>query len=273
MLLSTAEMKPEMMDVKGQIVGGLKRTFVFTDEQWGMCAYYVFGMLWLTELFNSVSQFVVSYAVVLWYYHPKPKGFGPSVPLIRGFLVGTIFHLGTFAFGSFLIATLRATRMILLWLARQAKAEGNSVAACIAACCACCVTLIQKYVEFISKNAYIDVAISSTSFLTAAQNAHGFLTSATGKVLILTGACYIVTAGVVLGTFLMTGGLTWLLVTSNERWTDSNSHIMLKTHTLSQYCQVALVAVWQGASWLSSITARTRSFMFSCGTNRMGITP
>eukprot|EP00930_Biecheleria_cincta_P045470 TRINITY_DN31333_c0_g1_i1.p1 TRINITY_DN31333_c0_g1~~TRINITY_DN31333_c0_g1_i1.p1 ORF type:complete len:700 (-),score=71.44 TRINITY_DN31333_c0_g1_i1:291-2390(-) len=223
MLLSTAEMKPEMMDVKGQIVGGLRRTFTFTAEQWGMTAYYVFGMLWLTELFNSLSQFVVAYAVILWYYHPKPKGFGPSMPLIRGFTVGMIFHLGTFAFGSFLISTLRGTRIILLWISRAAKAENNSVAACIAGCCACCVTLIQRYVEFITKNAYIDVAISSTSFFTAAQNAHGFITSDSGKVALLYGACYIVTAGVVLGNFLMTGGLTWLLVTSNERWTDSNS--------------------------------------------------
>eukprot|EP00930_Biecheleria_cincta_P037568 TRINITY_DN25809_c0_g1_i3.p1 TRINITY_DN25809_c0_g1~~TRINITY_DN25809_c0_g1_i3.p1 ORF type:complete len:672 (-),score=87.52 TRINITY_DN25809_c0_g1_i3:185-2200(-) len=223
MLLSTAEMQPEMMDVQGQIVGGLRRTFVFTEEQWGMTIYYVFGMLWLTELLNSLSQFVVSYAVVLWYYYPKPKGSGPSVPLIRGFLVGMIFHLGTLAFGSFLIALLRGFRIVLLWISRAAKEQGNRVAACIASCCACCITLIQRYVEFLTKNAYIDVAISSTPFYTAAQNAHGFLLSDTGKVGLLTGACYIVSTGVVLGTFLMTGGLTWLLVTSNERWTDPNS--------------------------------------------------
>lgn len=222
MLLSTAEMKPEMMDVKGQIVGGLRRTFVFTDEQWGMTFYYAFGMLWITELFNSISQFVVAYAVVLWYYHPKPKGFGPSMPLIRGLMVGMIFHLGTFAFGSFLIATLRGFRIILLWISRAAKEQRNPVASCIAGCCACCITIIQRYVEFLTKNAYIDVAISSTSFYTAAQNAHGFLTSDTGKVALLTGACYIVSCGVVLGTSLMTGGMTWLLVTSNERWTDPN---------------------------------------------------
>lgn len=223
MLLSTAEMRPEMMDVKGQIVGGLRRTFVFTEEQWGMTIYYVFGMLWLTEFFNSLSQFVVSYAVILWYYHPKPKGSGPSLPLIRGFMVGMIFHLGTLAFGSFLIASLRGFRIVLLWISRAAKGQQNQVAGCIATCCACCITVIQRYVEFLTKNAYIDVAISSTPFYTAAQNAHGFLASDTGKAGLLHGACFIVSTGVVTGTFLMTGGLTWLLVSSNERWTDPNS--------------------------------------------------
>jgi len=212
-----------MMEVKGHIVGGLTRTFEFNDEQKSMVAYYAFGMLWLVEMANSMSQFVVSYAVILWYYHPKPKGYGPSVPLIRGAIVGCFFHLGTIAFGAFLIATLRLIRIILMWLSRQAKADGNSVGKALAACCTCCITLVQRYVEFLTKNAYIDVALSSTPFLTAAQNSFGFLTSDTGKVAILNGACFVVSTGVVVGVFVMTGALTWLLVTTNSRWTDPTS--------------------------------------------------
>eukprot|EP00441_Pelagodinium_beii_P046861 CAMPEP_0197622848 /NCGR_PEP_ID=MMETSP1338-20131121/2970_1 /TAXON_ID=43686 ORGANISM="Pelagodinium beii, Strain RCC1491" /NCGR_SAMPLE_ID=MMETSP1338 /ASSEMBLY_ACC=CAM_ASM_000754 /LENGTH=697 /DNA_ID=CAMNT_0043192611 /DNA_START=57 /DNA_END=2150 /DNA_ORIENTATION=- len=223
LLLSTAEMVPEMMDVKGHVVGGLSRTFTFTDEQKGMVAYYAFGMLWLVEISNSMSQFVVSYAVILWYYHAKPKGLGPSVPLIRGVIVGCVFHLGTIACGAFLISTLRVIRIVLMWLSRQAKADGNRVGAIIAGCCTCCITLVQRYVEFLTKNAYIDVALSSTPFLTAAQNSFGFLTADTSKVAILNGACFIVSTGVVTGVFVLTGALTWLLVTTNSRWTDPTS--------------------------------------------------
>eukprot|EP00440_Ansanella_granifera_P002061 gb/GFBE01002227.1/.p1 GENE.gb/GFBE01002227.1/~~gb/GFBE01002227.1/.p1 ORF type:complete len:527 (+),score=107.63 gb/GFBE01002227.1/:1-1581(+) len=223
MLLSTADMEPQMTEVHGEIVGGLTRKFIFSHEQRLMVVFYAFGMLWLVELLNSLSQFIISYAVILWYYHPKPKGFGPSVPLIRGLIVGIFFHLGTVAFGAFLICTLRVVRIVFTWIARQAKAEGNQCCAVMAGCCACCVSCVQRYMEFITKNAYIDVALSSTSFLTAAQNAYGFIAADTSKVAILTGACFIVSVGVVAGVFTLTAGLTWLMVTTHERWTDSNS--------------------------------------------------
>eukprot|EP00931_Biecheleriopsis_adriatica_P086224 TRINITY_DN60935_c0_g1_i1.p1 TRINITY_DN60935_c0_g1~~TRINITY_DN60935_c0_g1_i1.p1 ORF type:complete len:712 (+),score=136.69 TRINITY_DN60935_c0_g1_i1:57-2138(+) len=224
LLLSTATMEPDMMSVKGEIVGGLTRKFTFSNEQRLMVLFYCFGIAWLIELANSVSQFVVSYAVILWYYSPKPKGFGgPTVPLLRGLIVGIFFHLGTFAIGSFLITTLRVIRIVFTWLARQAKENGNQCAALIAGCCACCINCVQRYIEFITKNAYIDVALSSTSFLTAAQNAHGFIVSDTGKVALLSGSLFIVSVGVVAGTGTLTAALTWLLVTTNDRWTNPDS--------------------------------------------------
>lgn len=226
-LVSCAKPVADTITVKGVQIGGLTRSFELTDDQKYMVAYYVFGAMWIMELSNAMATWIVSYTVILWYYTPKPKGLGPSLPLVRSFLIGTAFHLGSLAFGSFLITVCRALRIILGYIARQAKAGGNRVAELIATACMCLITCFQKYLEFINKNAYIDICISSSSFCTAAMHAMGFMASEGGKILILMGAMAIVTVTGVLAITLSTGALTLLLVTSNERWTaeDSSQHV------------------------------------------------
>eukprot|EP00418_Pyrodinium_bahamense_P042562 CAMPEP_0179199888 /NCGR_PEP_ID=MMETSP0796-20121207/99456_1 /TAXON_ID=73915 /ORGANISM="Pyrodinium bahamense, Strain pbaha01" /LENGTH=106 /DNA_ID=CAMNT_0020904401 /DNA_START=104 /DNA_END=424 /DNA_ORIENTATION=+ len=105
------EMKSDYIKVNAMVVGGLTRSPEFSNESKCLVAYYLFGMFWLLELGNTVSQFVISYAVLLWYYTPKPKGSGPHVALVRGLVVGVAFHLGTLALGALLTpgATLSAS--------------------------------------------------------------------------------------------------------------------------------------------------------------------
>jgi len=222
-LLSTADMQPDYINVKDEVVGGLTRSFVFSDEGKAMVVYYFFGSLWLMELSHAMSQFIISYSVVLWYYTPKPKGLGPHIPLVRGFIVGVVFHLGTLAMGAFLISVCRGIRLVMGYVSTQAKTGSNHICEMIAQCLMCCITCFQRHVQCISKNAYIDVCISSTSFITASNNSFGFIASEGGKVMLLTGACVIVSFTGVLGISGVTGGLAYILVTSSEAWTSESS--------------------------------------------------
>jgi hypothetical protein len=58
------------IDANGVPVEGLQR--VFRRSYWDtIClAYYLFGCWWIAEFFISFGQFVVSYAVCLWYFQP-----------------------------------------------------------------------------------------------------------------------------------------------------------------------------------------------------------
>ncbi|CAJ1443981.1 unnamed protein product, partial [Effrenium voratum] len=143
-------------------------------------------------------------AVILWYYTPKPKDYGPSFPLMRGFIIGSFFHLGSIAFGSLAIAVVRPFRIAFMFLSRQAKDGGNPICGLLATCFSSCIGCAQRYMEFVTKNAYIDVVISSTPFLTAAQNAHGFISADTGKVAQLSGAFWVINLAVVSGVFTIT---------------------------------------------------------------------
>jgi len=222
-LLSTAHMQPDYIKLKGEEVGGLTRSLNFPFGSKVMVAYYVFGLVWLMELTNAMSQFVISYSVILWYYTPKPKGYGPHIPLVRGFIVGIVFHLGSLALGALLMLVCGPVRAVMGYIVKQSKAPDNLLTEKVAQSCDQCITGYQKNVEFISKNAYIDVCISSTSFCTAAKNSFGFVVSEGGKVLTLTGACYMFILAGTLGIAFLTGMLTYLLVATNGVWTSSDS--------------------------------------------------
>lgn len=222
-LLSTAHMEPDYIKLKGEEVGGLTRTLDFPFGSKVMALYYSFGLVWLLELTNAMSQFVISYSVILWYYTPKPKGYGPHIPLVRGFIVGVVFHLGSLALGAFLMLVCRPVRTVMGYAQKQAKSPDNPTCESLGRNMESCISCYQKNVEFISKNAYIDVCISSSSFCTAAKNSFGFMVTEGGKVLSLTGACYIFTIAGTLGISTVTGLLTYFLVTTNGLWTDNKS--------------------------------------------------
>jgi len=244
LLLSTADMRPDFIKVeRGEEVGGLTRSLTFSDAGKAMVVYYVIGFFWLMELANAMSQFVISYSVVLWYYTAKPKGFGPNIPLVRGFIVGAVFHLGTLAMGAFLIASCRFPRMILGYITKQAKIEGsNKACEMLGQCLQCCTAFSQRYLEYMNKNAYIDVCISSTNFCTAAKNSFGFIASEGGKVMMLTGACSVFCLAGVVGIASACGALTYLMVSSSEGWTsDTSEH-----HVASPYFVAVVAALLAG---------------------------
>merc|ERR1712137_739775 len=99
--------------------------------------------------------------------------------------------------GSFLIAVCRFVKLILGYIAKQAKAQGNQALACIASCLSCCVDCFQRFIEMLNKNAYIDIAINSNTFCTAAKASLEFMIKNAAQVGILSGACFcFVAAGV-----------------------------------------------------------------------------
>lgn len=248
-LLSTAQMEDDFIEAKGIEVGGLTRTLVFSEWGKAMLAYFLLGLIWLLEMSSAMSQFVVSFAVVLWYYTPKPKGTGPRLPLQRGLLVGLGFHLGTIALGSLLIAVLRPMRLVLGMVSAQARSGENRCCEVVAACLSCCIGCYRRQLEFIGRTAYVDVCISSTGFCAATQSAFNFVVSEGGKVLSLTGACFIFSAAGVLGIATASGGLAYVLLLSSEAWMSESS----PTHVADPLF-VAIVAAISGGAVASCFT-------------------
>merc|ERR1719343_1652184 len=134
-----------------------------------MLAYYCFGLVWVVEVCNAIQTFVVSYATVRWFALPMPKKQVVWFPVLRGFVVCIVFHLGSVAFGAFLMATTRVILLILSLVAREADSKGNKLVACITKVCMACVVCFQRCLEYINKNAYCDIAIRSNDFWVAAK--------------------------------------------------------------------------------------------------------
>jgi len=73
------------------------------DEALYMWLYSLFGFLWMNAFIIGVAQFIISAAAALWYFSCTSDSNG-SGSLIRGFYWVFRYHLGSIAFGSFLIA-------------------------------------------------------------------------------------------------------------------------------------------------------------------------
>eukprot|EP00929_Paragymnodinium_shiwhaense_P054762 TRINITY_DN27445_c0_g1_i1.p1 TRINITY_DN27445_c0_g1~~TRINITY_DN27445_c0_g1_i1.p1 ORF type:complete len:453 (-),score=93.35 TRINITY_DN27445_c0_g1_i1:349-1707(-) len=176
----------------------------YTAEQKIYIAYYLVMMLWVAEICAAVAQFVLAYVVILWYYTPYKDGKKagvPSMSVMRGYCTMLRYHFGTICFGSFLLAMLRAVRIVLETIAKSNK-EQNPALACLARVIGCIVDCFTKFIEFINKNAYMDVAMNSSSYCVAAKNALGVISSAAGAIALLNGAMGVL---VIVGVCLVAG--------------------------------------------------------------------
>jgi hypothetical protein len=217
----------QFVAMQGPNMAGLTRSFTYTGDQKNMLLYYFFMILWVDETLNAISQFVLAYATSIWYFcevKPEGKVGKPKLcgvfTLLRGFFYCIFYHLGTVAFGAFLVAVLRLARYILNFVAKQAKAGGNPAAAALANACACCLKCFEEIVKFMNKNAYIDCAINSNSFIPAAKDAFKVLTSNAGAVAILNGATFVFQLAGVGAVTAGTGALCYTLATKVSYWSD-----------------------------------------------------
>jgi hypothetical protein len=192
-LFSTGDIKAESATIGGVELRGVHRSFKYTEEQIYYILSYILGVFWVDELFTAMGQFVISYSVVLYYFCPKDaNGYkqAPAFPLFRGYFWGFVCHLGTLAFGALLIAVVRLVSLVLSYIAKQAEKE-NAALACIAKILVCVVQCFKRCLEFINKNAYMDVAYRSSWFCTAAKNALKMIMQEAVLMGLLNGACFV----------------------------------------------------------------------------------
>jgi hypothetical protein len=83
----------------------------WSDETRYVFLYSLFGYLWINAFIIGVCQFIISAACALWYFSSTSDSNG-SGSLMRGFYWVFRYHLGSIAFGAFLIALVQFIRII-----------------------------------------------------------------------------------------------------------------------------------------------------------------
>jgi len=170
-LLSTGKVVPADAPLKqgGIEIEGLHRNIEFTGWQWGCIAYWIFGLVWIFETLNALGQFAISHAVVLFACFHTAEWF----PMLHGYFAGLTFHLGTLAFGGFVIGLLKVLAAVMAYLARQADGDAGVqgvVARVCCCCCAQCVLLIEWVMSMVNELVYTDVALRGVGYMEAAGN-------------------------------------------------------------------------------------------------------
>lgn len=144
----------------------------------GLRIAHLFGLLWLANFIIACQHVVIAGAVAGWYFARDKSSLG--LPIVKSFWRLIRYHLGSVAFGSFIIALVQLIRIIMQYVERKLSKKGGSfgkMLAPILKCCQCCLWCFEKCLKFLNRNAYIEVAIYGYNFCKAAQKAFSLLTS------------------------------------------------------------------------------------------------
>ena len=137
----------------------------------------IFGYFWIIAFILSCNEFVIVCAAASWYFSDKTIEDSDGIPgdadVWKGFFWIPRYHFGSIALGSLLIAVVWMIRFIFEYVAKKVQdASGNNAFTRGLLCCIrCCLDCFDRFMRYLTRNAYIYMAISSESFCSSALNA------------------------------------------------------------------------------------------------------
>ncbi|XP_013403883.1 choline transporter-like protein 1 isoform X2 [Lingula anatina] len=131
--------------------------------------YHLVGLIWTSEFIIACQQLVVAGAVAKWYFTRDKKTL--KNPLGDAVCMLILHHMGSVAFGAFIITLVKLPRWILMYLHEKLNGSQNKCAQYCLKCCICCLWCLEKCLKFLNQNAYTIVAIRGTNFCSSARKA------------------------------------------------------------------------------------------------------
>jgi len=143
---------------------------IWTYQFW----YSLFHILWMNAFMVALGQCTIAGAVAYWYFMPNNQktAFGcRGGTVVQGLKNSLLYHLGSLALGSFIIAVIQLVKYYLQYLAKQAEKSHNKVLSLVFKCLGYVVWCVEKCMKFLNKNAYIQIALLGKKFCAAAKDA------------------------------------------------------------------------------------------------------
>mmetsp|Transcript_55222 Transcript_55222/g.131634 ORF Transcript_55222/g.131634 Transcript_55222/m.131634 type:complete len:935 (-) Transcript_55222:224-3028(-) len=132
--------------------------------------YSFFVYLWNNAFLVAVGQCTIAGACSAWFFAPRDDK--RNVQAVRTGLWNCFrYHLGSLAFGAFIIAVVQFIRYVMKYFEKQAQAQKNYLCAAILKVAQCMVACFERCLKFLNRNAYIQIALLGKNFCTSAKNA------------------------------------------------------------------------------------------------------
>ena len=127
-----------------------------------------------------------------------------------------MYNFGSLAFGSLLLALVWFAIIVFEYLNKKLGGNGNGglqnpVTKCMAGACRCCLQCCHRFIKFLNRNAFVQLALHSKNFCTSAMNAFllvlknsgtFFISEGIGSIFIFLGKIFI-SVGNTLGCYLI----------------------------------------------------------------------
>lgn len=174
-------------EIDAQVYGSWNCGVGFVDADTSlnqfMFWFHLFSFLWTLNFVEAIGICVIAGAVCQWYWILPSKGgkkeMPSKFPVLSAITRTYRFHLGTMAYGSAIVAIVQLIRAIMAYVDSKTKGvqEKNCVVRYLMKVVHCCLWCFEKCIKFVTKNAYIYVAMRGYSFCKASRNAFGALIS------------------------------------------------------------------------------------------------
>lgn len=207
-LMSSGEVNAVSYDYGGVTMQYKEFSYSDTQKQAGL--YLLFSWFWTSQFVVAMGQLVNALAVSQWYF-TRQKSAQMNSTVIWAIKTAFVYHMGSAAFGSLIIAIIKTIRAIVAYIQRKANEIQDprlkKIALCVLCCIQCCLWCIEKCMKFINKNAYIQIAIFGYSFCKAARKAFFLILR---NILRITAVAIVSTFVTALGKMFIVCGTTFI---------------------------------------------------------------
>lgn len=137
----------------------------------GFGILHIIGLFWILAFIFASLDFIICCATALW-YHKTDKKDVHAIKKSVHYLFR--YHIGSVAFGSFIIAIVWIIQFVFEIIARKLEAtkeSSNGFIKFLICCCRCCLDCFERFIRFITKNAYTLIAMTGKNFCSSAKDA------------------------------------------------------------------------------------------------------
>jgi len=230
----------------------------------------LFMYLWCAFLISAYSKFTTAHAVCAWYFSPMDAdgtkylgGHGNSCCDCRFFFSSLItalaHHTGSLIFGSMVCAIAALVRIIVGWMKHYLDHDPNSncLVKCLACVVTCIVTCIERFIIFISSQAYIQMALTGFGFCRSAASSFAIAVRHPVRMAVVTQVSFVVELLGALVIAAATGAIAWGVFTGVPSVADNVSQPLTPT-----IC-VGLLSLLMGEIMMHPFTLTAQACMHS----------
>jgi len=173
--------------------------------------YLLFCFFWTTQFILALGEIMAAMAIAKWYFSRDRSKIG-NFMVVSCFCQSIVYHTGTAAFGSLIIAAVETISSFLAYIQRRAQRIGGRVAETILCCLQCVLCCLENFMKFINKHAYIQCAIFGNNFCYSARESFFLILRNAGEVGTSTIICGLVVFIGKIFIAIVTGGCSYVLL-------------------------------------------------------------
>lgn len=127
------------------------------------------AFVWFTQFVFGCQHFVIGGTISKWYFaRDKSKLDSPIMTTFSHLLK---FHLGSVCLGSMILTLVKIIKMIVSAIKQQLRKSDNIAAQCLACFCEWVIEQVDRFLQYLARNAYIIVAKDGTPFFQSGRRA------------------------------------------------------------------------------------------------------